>query len=225
MHKHVESYTTLLNSEYNPSVPPFSSFGLTEKEKGKLYSTLERLSLLFSSNEITHFAICGTLLGIERHTSIIPWDDDADIGILKEDEDKVRSVKEKAREIGLLLVDYPEFGYRAVDISQKYDEIPYVDIFVFERVPDMPAEILTNVKNSPDKWQYKTEFARKLWPKEYILEHELFPLRYATFGNIQLPIPNKPREILDRAYPSWETVGYIDDSHRGDYIGKFKILF
>lgn len=53
---------------------------------------LFKLMDLLDEHKITYFADGGTLLGAHRHGGIIPWDIDADIGVLASDESRIHAL-------------------------------------------------------------------------------------------------------------------------------------
>jgi len=44
---------------------------------------------VFRENNIPYWSTCGTALGCVRHKGLIPWDDDLDICVMNEYEDKL----------------------------------------------------------------------------------------------------------------------------------------
>lgn len=50
-----------------------------------LYGILDNLLQFCEENSLTMFLLAGSALGAIRHGSIIPWDDDIDVGMLRED--------------------------------------------------------------------------------------------------------------------------------------------
>ena len=56
---------------------------------------LKDIDAVMRRNDIPYFLDSGSALGAIRHKGFIPWDDDADIGILREDYDRFLDVMEK----------------------------------------------------------------------------------------------------------------------------------
>ena len=73
-------------SMYNPEG---SALRRTQTE---LSAMLQRLAEICDSNGIRWWLSSGTLLGAARHQGFIPWDDDVDIVMLKEDYLKLEKI-------------------------------------------------------------------------------------------------------------------------------------
>lgn len=115
-------------------------------------------------NDITLFAMSGTALGVYRYQDFIPWDDDADLGMLREDYEKFLSIASDKLSDDYLLECYKNNKYvpycyakvkkkgtKFVENAAKNIKINqgiFVDIFPLDFVPS-------------DKKQYK-KYKRKV---------------------------------------------------------------
>ena len=118
--------------------------------------------------DITWFMMSGTALGAARHQGFIPWDDDIDIGMLREDYDRFLELAETGLPEGYSLhttKNTPGFAplfskvYRdgtefrtAETAAAGCDQAIFVDVFPLDRVP-ADSVALSRLKRDAMLWQ------------------------------------------------------------------------
>ena len=75
---------------------------------GSQLKVLEEFDKVCQRHSLKWFAFVGTLLGAVRHGGFIPWDDDVDIGMLREDYTKFLSVAPAELPPGYVITNYNE---------------------------------------------------------------------------------------------------------------------
>jgi phosphorylcholine metabolism protein LicD len=169
---------------------------MSQRDKKDIDAFLETISKTFDKHDIKYWIMSGTLLGSVRHGDIVPWDDDADIGVFESDINKILDLTEYYNDLGYEVIRRWKI-YRFKKIGQEY---PFVDIFPFVK--------------KENKYVMNRKDLIEIWPNEYYFENELFPLKKYKFGNEYLWGPNFPLEHLDRIYPNWRFVGKQTFDHR-----------
>lgn len=131
-------------------------------------------------HNLTYFGIAGTGIGALRHQGFIPWDDDIDVALPREDFEKLVFYVEKEMGEKYLIMnterypDYPLMTTRMTLRGSKFKEEAlksvkapmgiFLDLYPYDKVSDNPKEAR---KQARDAW---------LWSKILILRSIPFPM-------------------------------------------------
>lgn len=143
----------------------------TDKEfKEVLINMLSYFNKYCKKNNIKFFLMYGSLLGAARHKGIIPWDDDIDLVIPRPDYTKlIKKFNNESERYKIVSTEtYPEYTAPLAKIidtktilrqhygyKEKVELGIYIDLFVYDGLPDDEIERKNHVKKALDlanKW-------------------------------------------------------------------------
>lgn len=124
--------------------------GKIERIKRIEMDIMREIDRICRENDINYFLVGGSLLGAIRHKGFIPWDDDIDIGMLREDFEKFRRLCPKVLPSHLSYQSYTDEPtshyifdkvrlkdtYFSTKFSNKFIDIEngiFIDILVYDR--------------------------------------------------------------------------------------------
>lgn len=126
--------------------------------KSKLLEMSIEISQICEANNISIFLVGGSLLGAVRHNGFIPWDDDIDFGMLREDYEKFKMIFNDclSEKYSISVPNYSSScGNRFMKIFMKgtvlktMDSNPNIepeqisiDIFPYDYVPNYPINYI-----------------------------------------------------------------------------------
>ena len=124
--------------------------GKLERIKEIEMELMAEIDRICKKHGITYFLVGGSMLGAVRHAGFIPWDDDMDIGMLRDDYDKFRKVCPEELKANLRYQSFEqestshyifdkvrlEDTYFNTAFSNRFDNIQngiFIDVLVFDK--------------------------------------------------------------------------------------------
>lgn len=184
--------------------PDVRHFGETMLRQMQLATVRLMISLdrICRKHGIVYWMWRGGLLGTVRHRGFIPWDNELDIGMMREDYEKFRLVshelpsniflqnassdpeygRDKSSIMAKLRDNLGCFGYCA-KVGCNFHDGPMIDMFGFEE--DEAGIIRETTRN-------RVRFT--------VLKEDVFPLKEMNFEGFDVYIPNDFKKILINSY-------------------------
>lgn len=121
---------------------------------------LKEIATIFDKYQLKYTLFAGTLLGAYRHKGFIPWDDDIDLMMLREDYNKVQTIIQKEFE------NHPFISTTKGDCIRIYYKDTPLQIDVFP-LDVYPAYLETDAEKEAlkQKWQSLHKNIRYDWTK------------------------------------------------------------
>ena len=160
-----------------------------------LLQTMKDFIKLCEENDIKYVAAYGTVLGAVRHKGLIPWDDDIDVYMTRDNYEKLISLKDKIEKTSYEIIDYNNTNYylpfakfcNKQTTLWEMEDYPFilgvfVDIFPLDYVPEGDNDAI-NLKYKYKKyWIQYRRCLRKISKNQYLNNIHHHSLRLVLVG-------------------------------------------
>ena len=136
------------------------SFEQISQYKVILLKTFKTFCSFCNTHGINYYAAYGTVIGAIRHNGLIPWDDDIDVYMLRDDYERFKKLNQEALKIGYRIEGPENLGYTAMflkfvdnnttlweDEKNPYILGVYIDVFPLDYVHYDNQKFLKIYKN------------------------------------------------------------------------------
>lgn len=155
--------------------------GIKQIDKDISLENLKVVNEVMLRNKIRYGMMYGTLLGAVREHDFIEWDEDIDLFVISEDEEKLKDSMWELQEKGFKLFRYDRTGIYSVSRNGEY-----IDFYIFENYSKGIRSAGCN---------------RKFFPDELMTDTVMY-----DFLGIKVPIPRNYPKLLEIEYGSnWQT--------------------
>jgi lipopolysaccharide cholinephosphotransferase len=184
---------------------------------------LHELDRVCKLHNLKYFAIGGTLLGAVRHKGYIPWDDDIDVVMLRDDYEKLCKIAKESFA--------PEYFFQNAytdnlvrkhaqlrrnnttcfilnDYKKPYHRGIFIDIFILDSIPD--------------SIEGQRKLKQKLKTKNFLLDKPNFPY-YMVLEQNKIMFQNPIKYVIKLAlyYPKMVLYYFLNLTHQGR-INRFR---
>jgi|SRR5690554_8224 len=184
---------------------------------------LQQLDVFLQQEGISYFAVHGTALGAVRHGGIIPWDDDIDLAMLRNDYEKFLSIADKLPD-NLFVINnkensnFPLLFSKVMDRNKDFEDksllrydLPrkvFIDVFPWDNIED--PKNYKDLRKKVRRTVYK-KFGGKLQTLKYYFNKVRYGFRNSTFFYEQLK-----EQLLKSQNKGIKTWGSV--SEQGDFL-------